>query len=392
MPVIRFPFLFGCCLAEAATGGRLGIVNAIGLLLNELTRITMAHAFIQVSEWKSICIFGGAKNTIVSKTSGNFKFQQIITLAGLILFAVKITAWYLTGSVAILTDALESIVNVFSAFLGLYSLYLSAKPRDSNHPYGHGKVEFVSAAIEGTLISVAGLIIIFEAIVNLQHPHELKKMDTGMVLIALAAAVNYVLGFAAIRKGNKTNSLALIASGKHLQSDTWSTAGILAGLGFMAMFKWSWIDSAVALVFSFLILFTGYKIIRDSIAGIMDEADERLLKKLVETLEQNRAENWVDLHNLRIIKYGSTLHLDCHLTVPWYFNIHEAHSEIDKLDALVRRHYGDSLEMFIHTDGCMDFSCAICNKSGCRERKEAFRQRISWTVENISGNRKHRIY
>jgi cation diffusion facilitator family transporter len=321
----------------------------------------------------------------------NLRLQKIITAIAILLFAVKIAAWYITNSVAILTDALESIVNVIAALIGLYSLYISAKPKDYDHPYGHGKAEFISAAIEGTLIAVAGFVIIYEAIDNLLHPHTIQQLDYGIILVASTAIINYVAGFICLQTGKKNNSLALIASGKHLQTDTWSTLGIIAGLILLLITKINWIDSAVALIFSFIIIYTGYKIIRKSIAGIMDEADEELLKQLVTSLNNNRKENWIDLHNLRIIKYGGTLHLDCHLTVPWFLNVHEAHNEIDELSALVKKEFGESMELFVHSDGCLDFSCAICTKQNCTVRKHPFEKKIEWTMENISSNNKHSV-
>lgn len=321
----------------------------------------------------------------------NLRIQKIITAIAILLFVVKIIAWYSTNSIAILTDALESIVNVIAALIGLYSLYLSAKPKDYDHPYGHGKAEFISAAIEGTLIAVAGFIIIYEAITNLLHPHTLKQLDYGISLVAATAVINYAAGVICLRVGKKNNSLALVASGKHLQADTWSTVGIIAGLILLVATKINWIDSAVALIFSFVIIYTGYKIIRKSIAGIMDEADEELLKKMVIMLNGNRKQNWIDLHNLRIIKYGGTLHLDCHLTVPWYLNVHEAHTEIDELSTLVKKEFGESMELFVHSDGCLDFSCAICTKTECTVRKHWFEKKVEWTMANISSNNKHSI-
>ena len=151
----------------------------------------------------------------------NYNFQKLVAVVGVSLFVIKIIAWYLTNSVAILTDALESVINVIAGFIGLYSLYLSAQPRDANHPYGHGKVEFVSAAIEGTLITTAGFVIIYQAIINLRNPREIGQLDYGIALVAITALVNFGVGFFAIKKGSKNNSLALIASGKHLQSDTY---------------------------------------------------------------------------------------------------------------------------------------------------------------------------
>jgi cation diffusion facilitator family transporter len=332
------------------------------------------------------------KFLLLQTTQQNLRLQKIITVISIVLFIFKILAWYLTASVAILTDALESIVNVIAGLIGVYSLYVSAKPKDYDHPYGHGKAEFLSAAVEGTLITVAGFVIIYEAINNLRHPHTINKLDYGIVLVAITALINYVAGAICIKTGKKNNSLPLIASGKHLQSDTWSTTGIVIGLVLMIMLpNVFWIDSAVAMVFSVIIIYTGYKIIRSSIAGIMDEADEALLKKLVEMLNANRKENWIDLHNLRIIKYGATIHLDCHLTVPWFLNVHEAHNEIDSLSELVKNEFGESVELFVHSDGCLDFSCNICVKQSCSVRKHPFEKKIEWTMDNISRNNKHSV-
>lgn len=312
-----------------------------------------------------------------------------MAITAIVLFAVKFTAWYITGSVAILTDALESIVNVLSGFVGLYSLYLSAKPRDSDHPYGHGKVEFISAGIEGTLIVIAGGLIINEAVINIREPHALGKLNIGIILVAAAGLVNFLVGRFAIVTGKRNRSLALQASGKHLISDTLSTVGILVGLLFILIFNLTWLDSVVAIIFAVIIILQGAKIIRSSVAGIMDESDVELLESVVEWLEQSRTANWIDLHNLRIIKYGTVIHMDAHLTVPWYFNVHQAHDEVELLHKTVKEKFGDSVELFVHTDGCLDFSCSVCTVQNCIERKGPFIKQIKWTVNNISTNKKH---
>lgn len=307
------------------------------------------------------------------------------------MLIVKFIAYYSTRSVTILTDALESIVNVVSGFIGLYSLRIAARPRDKDHPYGHGKVEFISAAIEGTLIGSAGVIILYKAIQELIHPVELRQVDIGIVLIAVTAVVNFIMGYYCLSYGKKNSSLALIASGKHLQSDTWSTAGIIIGLIFLYISGYRWIDGVVAILFGSYIIFTSYRILRRSVAGIMDEADMELLERVVQVLNANRRENWIDLHNLRVIKYGSVLHVDCHLTFPWYFTVREAHHEIDELAKLIRKDFGESLELFVHSDGCMPFSCRICYKAHCKERQHPFEKKITWTLENISQNKKHSL-
>lgn len=319
----------------------------------------------------------------------NLRVQRLVTVVAVLLFAIKITAWWLTSSVSILTDALESTVNVVAGFISLYSLYVSAKPRDTDHPYGHGKAEFLSAAFEGSMITIAGGIIIYESIKSLRDPKALKGLDMGILLVAITAIINYVTGWYCVKTGKKNNSLALVASGKHLQTDTFSTIGIIIGLILIYITGWTKLDGIVAIGFALFIMYTGYTIIRQSVEGIMDKADTELLSKLVDFLNRNRNTNWIDLHNVRIIKYGSVLHLDAHLTVPWYLNVHQAHNEIDQLSALIKKEFGEAVELFVHTDGCLDFSCYVCSVNDCHVRKHAQRERVEWTVENVISNRKH---
>jgi cation diffusion facilitator family transporter len=321
----------------------------------------------------------------------NVKLQRWIAIASSTLLIAKFTAYYLTHSVSILTDALESIVNVIAGFIGLYSLYVSAKPKDVDHPYGHGKAEFISAAVEGTLVLSAGVLIIYSAVKNLIYPVEIRKLDLGIYLVAGTAVVNWILGAIALRQGRKNNSLALQASGKHLQSDTYSTAAIIVGLILISVTHKLWIDGIVAIGFALFIIYTGYKIIRTSLAGIMDEADMELLEKMVRVTERNRKENWIDIHNLRVIKYGNVLHVDCHLTVPWYFNINQAHFEIDEFSKLIRTNFGETLELFVHSDGCLYSQCHICIKHDCPVRQHSFKQRVDWTLDNALQNEKHSL-
>lgn len=320
---------------------------------------------------------------------GNFNLQRIVTIVALLLFGIKMLAWWYTHSVSILTDALESTVNVVAGFISLYSLYVASKPRDLDHPYGHGKAEFVSAAVEGSMIAIAGGVIIYQSIQNLMVPATLEKLDSGILLVSATAVINYVVGLICIRTGKKNNSLALIASGKHLHTDTYSTVGIVIGLIIIYFTGWTRLDSLIALGLAFFIIYTGYTIIRSSVEGIMDKADMDLLQKLVVYLNRNRRNNWIDLHNVRIIKFGSVLHLDAHLTVPWYLNVHEAHVEVDELSRLIRSEFGESLEMFIHTDGCLDFSCHVCSKDDCAVRRHTQKERVLWTVDNLISNKKH---
>lgn len=321
----------------------------------------------------------------------NIRVQQWIAVLSVVLLTSKLTAYFLTNSVAVLTDALESIVNVVAGFVGLYSLIISARPKDSDHPYGHGKAEFISAALEGSMIFIAGILIIYEAIQHLVEPSELKKLDVGMIIVAATGVVNYVAGIVSLKIGKRNQSLPLQSSGHHLMSDTYSTLGIVLGLALIYITDIWWIDSATAIVFAGIILYTGVRIVRASVAGIMDEKDTALIAQMVHTLNKHRRTNWIDLHNVRIIKYGSRLHIDAHLTVPWYLNVHEAHNEIDELSKRVKTEFDESLELFVHSDGCLEFSCRICTRHDCHVRKHAFEKQIEWTVENISRDRKHTV-
>lgn len=300
-------------------------------------------------------------------------------------------AYWITHSIAILTDALESTVNVIAGFIGLYSLYVAAKPRDEDHPYGHGKAEFLSAAVEGTLIIVAGLVIIYQSVLHFIYPRELQQLDRGIMLVAITAVINFIVGYISIRKGKKNNSLALVASGKHLQTDTYSTLGIIIGLLLIRLTKLAWLDGVTAIIFAFIIINTGYHILRHSLAGIMDEADKELLQKMLAVLNANRRVNWIDLHNLRVIKYGGQFHIDCHLTVPWYLNVVEAHVEVEELGRLIKKEFGTVFELFVHTDPCLDFSCSICAKEECTVRKRYFEKRVEWTLENVLRDKKHSL-
>jgi cation diffusion facilitator family transporter len=325
----------------------------------------------------------------MEKGQQNIVVQRWVVTVAVILFFLKLAAYYLTQSVAVLTDALESTVNVIAGFIGLYSLHVAAKPRDEDHPYGHGKAEFLSAAVEGALVVMAGMIIIYEAVIDFIHPHPIQKLDKGIFIVAFTAVVNFIVGYICILKGRRNNSMALQAGGKHLQSDTYSTVGIIVGLVVIYLTGRVWLDGVVSIIFAGIILYTGYHILRRSVAGIMDEADMQLLQDMISYINKHRRENWVDLHNLRVIKYGGLLHVDCHLTVPWYLNVLEAHVEVDALTNLIRSRYSESMEFFVHTDACFDFSCRICMKESCSVRKHAFEERVEWSLDNVIANKRH---
>ena len=315
--------------------------------------------------------------------------QWWVLIMGVFLMILKFTAYYITYSNAILSDALESFVNIFAGTFGLYSLYLSAKPRDEDHPYGHGKIEFISSIIEGALIFIAGLIIISKAVYSLFHPQEIKQINYGIFLILITGILNYFMGVIAVKRGKELHSLALEASGTHLKSDAYSTIGIIVGLGLFIITGQVWLDNITAIIMGLIIIISGTFVIRRALAGIMDEADFELNNKIIEYIDQHRIPEWIDVHNFRIIKYGGIIHIDCHLTMPWYYTLEQAHEGMKKFEKCLADSVDNPIESFIHVDPCIHTSCAVCMIQNCPHRKHPFQKRITWELQNVIKNQKH---
>ncbi len=322
-------------------------------------------------------------------SEGRFRLQLYILLLGVMLMGAKFAAYFITSSNAIFTDALESIVNVVAGAFGLYSLWLAAQPMDKDHPYGHGKIEFISAGFEGGLIFLAGVAMMSKAAFGFFHPAVIQHIDIGIYLSAGAGLMNFLGGYMLERKGKRTRSLIMIASGKHLKSDAYSSAAMVLGLILMYFTREYWLDNVIALIFGVFIAWMGLRLVRRSVGGVMDEADMELLELLVQTLDTHRRAQWIDLHNMRVIKYGDRIHVDCHVTLPRYFDLEASHAEIEAIEQIVNRESGMQVEFFIHSDPCVPYSCGVCGVNNCPVRNETQKTRVTWTIENAMENRKH---
>ncbi len=317
-------------------------------------------------------------------------YQTIAIVIGVFLTVVKFIAWGLTNSNAILTDAMENIINVVAGGIGWYSLWLSSQPSDRNHPYGHGKIEFVSTGFEGGLIFITGLLIISKAIYNLFVPTTISRLEEGMGLVLFSGLINFLTGWWLLNLGKKKRVLVLKSEGRHLLSDAYSSAGLILGLVIVWWTQIQWLDHVVAIFFGSIILYTGSKLLRTSFAGIMDEADYELIADMVDVLEQKRQDNWIDVHNFRVIKYGNDYHIDCHLTLPWYFDLQKGHDEVMAFEALLKQHDPSVNEFFIHVDPCSPpFSCKICQKKDCAVRRAPFEIYVKWELDNVMENQGH---
>lgn len=323
------------------------------------------------------------------------KELRIILLSlgiSLLLTVAKFVAYFFTHSVAILSDALESIINVVAGGFACYSIYLTGKPKDENHPYGHGKVEFFSIGFEGAMIFIAGILILFKAGQYFILQPELEKIDQGIWLITGTSVANFLLGLYLVRSGRKLNSITLSGNGQHILTDAYSSVALITALFIIHYTGLRWLDPAVSVAMAILILRKGYQLMRQSISGLMDETDMKVVDQVIGILNRHRREhpNWIDVHNMRVQQYGNNYHIDCHVTLPYYLELTLVHEEVKAMEELVNKELeGHEVEFFIHVDPCIPSSCPHCTLEECPVRQRPFGQTIEWTRENVLPNRRH---
>lgn len=301
----------------------------------------------------------------------------------------KFVAYFITSSNAILTDAAESIVNVLASAFAFYSIYLTTLPKDENHPYGHGKVEFFSAFVEGVLIGLAGIIIILKSTYDLIYPQEISQLYQGAIIIGTTGLVNLIVGLYLINTGKISKSITLEADGKHLLTDSISSGGLVIGIILIQLTQIYWLDGVISIFLGIYIIYNGYKLTRRSVGGLMDESNLELVTDIVKILQENRENSWIDVHNLRAQQYGADLHVDCHVTLPYYFDLNMVHQEISSIDRLINISGNHKTELFIHSDPCLPACCNYCKMPNCSVRQEVFKGEIVWSMENVTKNQKH---
>ena len=312
------------------------------------------------------------------------------------LFVIKMCAFFITNSVGILSDALESTVNVITGFITLKSLQWAAKPQDDDHPYGHGKIELITASVEGILIGVAGALIIIEAIKRLGTPPTVGKMDAGIALLFLTAMANYLMGRYSVNKGIKYNSISLIAGGKHLISDTYTTVALISGLVIFYMTGLQWVDSVLAILFGLFILYTSFSLLKDTVTGLLDEADIQAISQLADQIIKNKNNSWVNIHKMTYLKFGHISHVDLHLTLPWYYDVRQSTNEIVFLKNIIRKNLPEEVvDISVQSEPCLVQMCQHCNLE-CSHRDASFKEMNQWNMESMTGQNKfskdHKIH
>ena len=302
-------------------------------------------------------------------------------VVSLVLLGAKYQAYRMTGSTAILSDALESIVNVVAAVFALGGLAFAAQPADRNHPYGHGKIEFFSAAFEGGLIAFAAVLIIYEVIQALLHGVEIRALDAGLAIVVGAGLGNLALGLYLLRVGRAYQSLTLVADGKHVLSDFWTSVGIVVGLLLVRATGIWWLDPVTAAVVALNLMWTGFRLVRHAAGGLLDEEDTGLLSRLLEALDSRLGQGVIRVHHLRAIRAGRFHHVEAHLVVPEFWSVDQAHELSEDLAARVIAELGVEGELVFHTDPCHRIYCAMCDLDDCTVRREPFRDRPPLSLE-----------
>ncbi len=319
-----------------------------------------------------------------SQTAARFSF-----FVSLVVLGLKFFAFYKTQSTGILSDALETIVNVVTAIVAIIVLKYALEPADEDHPYGHGKLEYFSAAFEGGIILFAAFAIIFESVRSIVQGHEVQNLHIGVIYIMLASVINGVVGLYLVRVGKNQNSEALKASGAHLLADVKTTAGVIFGLGIYHYTGLKWIDSTIGLLVGLWLGYESVQIIKRNVGGLLDQADVESVKVLAKCIQSHLVEGIIDIHNVRIIRSGSFHHIDAHIVIPEFWDAKKVHQVSHEYEKKVVESYKFDGEFAFHTDPCYQKYCRVCTVKECPVRIHPFTHERLLTEKHIMSGPRH---
>ncbi len=281
------------------------------------------------------------------------RFAWLSIAAALATIALKTTAYGLTGSVGLLSDAVESLVNLAGGVMALLMLRVAARPADDDHAYGHSKAEYFSSGVEGTLILLASASIAYAAVARLLQPQPLERIGSGLAVSLVASAVNLVVALVILRAGRRRNSITLEANAHHLLTDVWTSVGVIVAIGAVALTGWNWLDPVVALVVAANIVRTGAGIVRRSVAGLMDTALPAAELAKIETVLAPHRLAGVQFHNLRTRQAGARKFINFDVLVPGLWTVQQGHDLVEQIEAEVRDALPDST-IFTHLEPVED--------------------------------------
>ncbi len=309
--------------------------------------------------------------------------------AGILILGLKYVAFLVSGSTALLSDAIESVVNVVAAVFALGAVIFAEKPADREHPYGHGKIEHFSAAFEGGLIALAAVMIWWEAVSALHAQFNgtfhMKELGKGLIVNVIAGSLNGMLGLFLIHMGKKHRSRAIEADGHHVLSDFWTTLGIGAALLLVKFTGILWLDPVMAMVVGTMLAVTGFKLVRSSSQALLDMEDPILLKQLIEIINRVRPSDVIAIHELRTLRAGRYTHVDIHMVIPEFYTINHGHDLADSFGKRVIAEAALEGELHTHVDPCQRAWCRQCGVEPCPVRQKAHTETGPITVESATG-------
>lgn len=300
------------------------------------------------------------------------KAALISFIVSIAVLSLKIRAYQQTHSAGILSDALETTVNVLTAIVALFVIRYAMVPADKEHPYGHGKLEYFSAAFEGGIIFFAALAIIFESGKSLFHQHHVSNISEGLIYIIVATLINFFVGIYLLKVGRDNQSETLKASAAHLLSDVKTTVGVIIGLAIYKITQMAWIDSVIGILVGLWLLYESFQIIKRNFGGLLDELDIESAKELCLKMSKHLEPAIINIHNLRIIRSGHFHHVDAHIVVPEYYDIKRVHEIINRFEKNVVKDYSFDGGFIFHTDPCFAKYCSVCQVENCSIRKGPF--------------------
>ena len=307
----------------------------------------------------------------------------VVTALGVALLFAKLYAYSLTRSTAVLSDAMEGIVNIVTGIASIFVMAIAHRPPDENHPYGHGKVEYFSAAFEGGLIAFAALVILGSVARSFFWGPQVHELDVGLVVISFAGLANGAMGLFLVKRSRKVASAALEASGHHLLSDFWTTLGVVIGLVLVKVTGWIWFDPLTAALVALHLLYVGVRLVRGSVGDLMDAEDQKWLQKLQKAFELSRVPGIIRIHGTRILRSGRFHHVDLHIVVPEFWPVKQAHEEVDEFEKQVLKNYEVPGELHAHLDPCRKAYCLQCELLGCPIRVQTFQKKSPFTLVEI---------
>jgi len=282
------------------------------------------------------------------------RFAWLSIGAAVVTMALKTGAYFLTGSVGLLSDAIESLVNLVGAGMALLMLTIAARPADEDHVYGHTKAEYFASSTEGLLILGAAIGIISTAAQRLLQPKEIEQLGLGLVVSVAASLINFVVARILLNAGKQRQSITLEADAHHLITDVWTSVGVIGGVGIAGLTGWNILDPIVAIIVATNIIWTGVKLIRRSVAGFMDEALPDQEQKLIQTVMSKYREKGVTFHALRTRQAAARRFISVHVLVPGHWTVHDAHHIAEDFENEIRTTLGGAITVFTHLEPVED--------------------------------------